>query len=273
MSRDGISVDMSTGSVFREVAIDDLCTRVTAGSTPLRSRVEFYNGGTIDWYKTGELNDWYLDPAEERITERALEETSVKLFPANTVLMAMYGDGRTITSLGMLRTPATTNQACSAMFVDESKCDPRYFFYALKARRHLLLKVASGGAQRNLSGKIIKEFSLPVPSIQMQRQIAHALSAYDELIENNQRRIRILETMARTLYREWFVYFRFPGHENIPHIASSLGDIPKGWEVGRLDDLLVLQRGFDLPKADRVEGTVPIYAASGVTGFHNEAKV
>ena len=124
------------------------------------------------------------------------------------------------------------------------------------------------------------------------------MTAYDELIENSQRRIRILETMARALYREWFVHFRFPGHDHpagqpdrtvagrpagasasdgaspsVPRVPSPLGEIPEGWEVGRLDDVLVLQRGFDLPKAKRIEGEVPIYAATGVTGFHNESKV
>jgi type I restriction enzyme S subunit len=158
--------------------------------------------------------------------------------------MAMYGDGRTITSLGMLRAPAATNQACSAMLVDKGKCDARYFFYALKSRRHLLLKVASGGAQRNLSGKLIKEFTLPVPSLPVQRRIANVLSAYDELIENNQRRIRILEEMARALYREWFVHFRYPGHETLPRVASSLGDIPKGWEVKQLKEVANVTYGF-----------------------------
>lgn len=75
--------------VFSEIPIEELCTRVTSGLTPLRSRSEFYVDGTVDWYKTGELNDWYLEPAQERITEWAFEETSIKLFPAETVLMAM----------------------------------------------------------------------------------------------------------------------------------------------------------------------------------------
>ncbi len=264
---------MKVPTIFLETAIQDLCKWVSAGSTPLRSRADFYDGGTIDWYKTGELKDWYLGAANERITERALKETSVKLFPANTVLMAMYGDGKTITSMGILRAPATTNQACSAMLVDEEKCDQRFFFYALKGRRDLLLKVASGGAQRNLSGKLIKEFALPVPPLPVQQRIAGILSAYDELIENNQRRIKILEAMARGLYREWFVHFRFPGHENHPRIPSPLGEIPQGWELGRLDDVLVLQRGFDLPKSARIEGTIPIIAATGMTGFHDKAKI
>src|SRR5438876_9195820 len=102
---------------FEDVPIEQLCERVTTGATPLRSRRDYYENGTVDWYKTGELKDWYLDRAEERITQKALSETSVKMFPPETVLMAMYGDGKTITSLGMLRSPAATNQACAAMLV------------------------------------------------------------------------------------------------------------------------------------------------------------
>jgi len=255
-------------AVFNDVPIEQLCTKVTAGSTPLRSRSDFYEGGTIDWYKTGELKDWYLGPAEERITPKALEETSVKLFPAKTVLMAMYGDGRTITSLGMLRAPAATNQACSAMFVDSSKCDPHYFFYALKARRHMLLKVASGGAQRNLSGKLIKAFRLSVPQLPVQRRIAVVLSAYDELMENSQRRIRLLEAMARALYREWFVHFRFPGHEKLPRVASPLGDIPRGWEVKTVVESFDLSGGGTPSRKEASYwdgGTIKWFAPSDLT--------
>ncbi len=229
---------------FKEIPIEQLCIKVTTGATPLRRRSDFYEGGKIAWYKTGELDDWYLGSAAECITEKALKETSVKLFPANTVLMAMYGDGKTITSLGMLRAPATTNQACSAMIVDEKKCQPRFFFYALKGRRHLLLKVASGGAQRNLSGKLIKEFKLPVPSLAEQWRIAGILSAYDELIENSQRRIQILETMARALYREWFVQFKFPGHENV----KTTNGLPNGWEVKRMPDCVDINPRVAVPR-------------------------
>lgn len=235
-------------NVFRDIPIEQLCSKVTSGSTPLRSRSDYYNDGTVDWYKTGELKDWYLGSAEERITTRALEETSVKVFPANTVLMAMYGDGKTITSLGMLRAAAATNQACSAMLVNERECDPRYFFYALKGRRHLLLKVAFGGAQRNLSGRLIKEFKLPVPSLPVQKRIAGILSAYDELIENNQRRIRILEEMAQSLYREWFVKFCFPGHEKLSFVTSPLGKIPAGWERKYMPECVDISPRVTVPR-------------------------
>ena len=127
--------------------------------------------------------------------------------------------------------------------------------------------------QDNLSLDKLLTFDFLVPPLPIQRRIAGILSAYDDLIENCQRRIKILEEMARRLYREWFVHFRFPGHEDCTFVDSPLGEIPEGWEVGRLDDLLVLQRGFDLPKSARADGSVPIYAATGVTGFHDTAKV
>lgn len=260
---------MTIPSVFREVPIEQLCKRVTTGATPLRGRADYYEGGTVDWYKTGELNDWYLAPAEERITEKALKETSAKLFPAETILMAMYGDGNTITSLGILRTPAATNQACSAMLVDETKCNPSYFFYALKGYRHLLLNIASGGAQRNLSGKLIKEFKLPVPSLTAQRRIARILSAYDELIENSQRRIHLLEAMASAVYREWFVHFHFPGYQDFRRIASPLGDIPPGWEATTLGAQLTALESGKRPKGGirPLEDGVPSIGAENIRGI------
>ncbi|MDX6379454.1 MAG: type restriction enzyme subunit, partial [Rubrobacteraceae bacterium] len=85
--------------------------------------------------------------------------------------------------------------------------------------------------------KDIRELTLPtLPLLSTQRKIAAVLSAYDELIENNTRRIEILEEMARALYREWFVHFRFPGHEKLPRIASPLGGIPQGWELKRVPE-------------------------------------
>ncbi len=152
---------------------------------------------------------------------------------------------------------------------------PEFLFYLLNTAsvRDQIKGSATGATVRHTSPSRIYDVSVALPPLPIQRRIARILSAYDELIENSQRRIKILEAMARALYREWFVHFRFPGHESVPRIASPLGAIPKGWEVGRLDDVVVLQRGFDLPKSARVEGDIPIYAATGVTGFHNEAKV
>jgi type I restriction enzyme S subunit len=114
---------------------------------------------------------------------------------------------------------------------------------------------------------------LELPPLPLQRRIAGILSAYDELMENSQRRIRILEAMARALYREWFVEFRFPGHEKVLRVASPLGDIPKGWEVKKLGEILELNYGKPLKQEDRSEGIVPVYGSSGVVGHHDTALV
>ena len=91
--------------------------------------------------------------------------------------------------------------------------------------------LADGAAQPNMSGSQIESVEIPFPPLPIQRRIASILSAYDDLIENNRKRIAILEEMARRLYREWFVHFRYPGHESVPMVDSLLGRIPQGWET------------------------------------------
>ncbi len=109
---------------------------------------------------------------------------------------------------------------------------PRFAYYFLQTMG--FERLDAGASNPSLNRNHIHTIPVYWPPLPVQQRIAGILSAYDELIENSQRRIRILEAMARTLYREWFVHFRFPGHENHPRIASSLGDIPQGWEVTTL---------------------------------------
>ena len=99
---------------------------------------------------------------------------------------------------------------------------------------------ASGRQRAILSS--VEDIPVPAVSLPTQRKIAAILSTYDDLIENNTRRIKILEDMAQTLYQEWFVHFRFPGHENVPMIESSLGLIPQGWKVLKYADIVDLSR-------------------------------
>lgn len=223
-------------TVWPLASVESLCTRVTSGGTPSRSNSAYYENGTIPWIKTGELKDWYVDAIQEKITEVALRESSAKLFPPDTVLLAMYGDGKTMGSVGLLRKSCATNQACCAMLPDPAKCDPKFLLYSLIYFRPAILKLTIAGAQRNLNGKTIKQFKIGAPDLEDQRRIASILSAYDNLIENNTRRIAILEEMARRIYEEWFVRFHFPGHEQVKRVESELGLIPEGWRVGSLGE-------------------------------------
>ena len=213
-------------------SIDSLCLNVTSGGTPYRQNEEFWANGTIPWVKTGELKDCYIYDAKEKITEAGLLSSSAKVFPINTILMAMYGDGKTITSLGIVKNEVATNQACCAMITNPDKCDYRYLYYALMYHRNRLLGLVIAGAQRNLSIGIIKRFKISIFPLQTQQKIASILSAYDDLIENNQRRIQLLEQAARLLYKEWFVHLRFPGHEHV----KTVDGVPEGWEIGTVAD-------------------------------------
>ena len=131
----------------------------------------------------------------------------------------------------------------------------------------------TGSAQPKLSQANMKRITVMAPNYASQRRIASILSAYDDLIENNTRRIAILEEMAWRIYEEWFVRFRFPGFESVRMVESELGPVPETWPIVRLDDVLVLQRGFDLPKQDRTEGPFPIVSATGANASHHEFKV
>ena len=101
----------------------------------------------------------------------------------------------------------------------------------------------TGTAQPKLSQKNLRAIKFTLPPVPIQEKITFILSTYDDLIENNTRRIKILEDMAQTLYREWFVHYRFPGHENVPMVESELGPIPQGWEVKQLSEVAQLHRG------------------------------
>jgi type I restriction enzyme S subunit len=107
--------------------------------------------------------------------------------------------------------------------------------------------------------------SITLPSTQIQRKIAAILSAYDDLIENNNRRIKVLEEMAERIYREWFVDFRYPGHENVPLVDSELGQIPRGWSVCCLEDVAKVMRGLSWERGQEVEsGGLPIITIPNV---------
>ena len=128
--------------------------------------------------------------------------------------------------------------------------DPVYLFFYFagpKMVQHILGK-AIGAAVPGINLGILKGLPVVLPPLPLQRRIAGILSAYDELIENSQRRIRILEAMALAIYREWFVHFRFPGHEKLPRVTSHVGHIPQGWEVKPLSALCSRMESGGTPK-------------------------
>lgn len=155
----------------------------------------------------------------------------------------------------------------SLYVIDFKGNDPKFSEYLLRntLRNYRSEKAAVPGVNRN----VLHTLDVSVPDLQTQRKIVSALSAYDNLIENNRRRIALLEEAARLLYREWFVHFRFPGHEH----AKSIGGLPEGWQRSNFGEIAELKYGKALKAEYRVEGEFAVYGSSGVVGSHNAALV
>ena len=219
------------------VKIGDICTKVCSGGTPSSGNPSYYEGGSIPWLNTNEVNFCRIYSTEKKITQLGYENSAAKYIDENSVIVAMYGVTAGKSAIAKIR--LTTNQACCNLSIDGKKADYEYVYYYLKLQSETLNKLANGGAQQNLNSKIIKDFKIPLPTLAIQHRIASILSAYDSQIENNQKRIKLLEQMAENLYKEWFVRFRFPGYEN----AEFEGGVPKGWKIEKLSDVFNFQEG------------------------------
>lgn len=140
-----------------------------------------------------------------------------------------------------------------------NQLDSRFLAYFLvsPSGKAELTKCVIGSSQPAYTIAALKKIEIQLPPLPIQRRIAGILSAYDELIENSQRRIKILESMARAIYREWFVHFRFPGYESVPRVPSPLGEIPKGWEVKKLGEISsYINRGITPQYAEEGDSVV-----------------
>lgn len=155
---------------------------------------------------------------------------------------------------------------------DPVRADSRYllyFFLSAAWRCVVESNVITGATVDRIPLERFPDFPVELPELQVQRRIADILSVYDDLIENNLRRIQLLEQAARLLYKEWFVHLRFPGHE---HVKIKSG-VPEGWEKKPLSDVAPLNYGKALKEDDRVPGQVPVYGSSGIVGRHNKPLV
>ncbi len=235
-----------------------------------RNAPELY-AGSYPFIQTAEVtaSEFYITEYSQTYSELGLAQS--KMWNKNTLCIVIAGENTAETAILNFR--ACFPDSIIGFVADSERTDVRFIKYYLRTIKKQLRSVTKGATQDNLSVEKLLSFDILTPPLLVQKKIVEILSAYDELIENNTRRIKVLEEMAQMLYREWFVHFRFPGYEQVKMVDSELGLIPEAWGVGRLDDALILQRGFDLPTKQRQEGSVPIYASTGATGTHNAAKV
>ena len=251
-----------------------------AGATPSRMRKDYY-GGNIPWLKTGDLTDGYICEIPETITDKALEETSVKLNPTGSVLIAMYG--ATIGKIGVLTFPATTNQACCAC-VDYKAVTQKYLFYFLLSYKEEFVKMGGGGAQPNISKEKIISTLIPVPPIAEQNRIAdeiERLIAFIETIDLNQGRLEQSLKLCKERILDMALSGKLipqdqddePAIELLRKINPSFAptdnrhyeNLPSGWQEVAFDHIFksIPTKRFQVQQKEiQPKGTIPVISQS-----------
>lgn len=176
------------------VELGDVC-ETTSGGTPLKSKTEYYKNGTIPWLRSGEVAQGFITKSELPITDEGLKNSSAKLLPVNTVLVAMYG--ATAGQVGLLKIESTTNQAVCGILPNE-KFISEFLFQVLKDQKEKIIRFAGGGAQPNISQGIIRNLEIPFPSLEIQKQIVEKIEAEHVLVESSKKLIEIYKQKIKS---------------------------------------------------------------------------
>ena len=217
---------------FKTVKVSDIA-EVTAGGTPSTKNNAYWDGD-IPWITPKDLASYQyrcITSGERNISNEGLIRSSAKLLPENTVLLTSRAP---IGYVAIAKNPISTNQGFKNLICDVTQVNNEFLYYFLKSNTTLLENHSSGATFKELSASRLRNINIVIPeSIDVQAKIASTLSAYDDLIENNLKRIKLLEEAAQLLYRKWFVDFKFPGYEK----TKFINDIPKGWQIKTMDDV------------------------------------
>ncbi len=176
--------------------------KITSGGTPNRAEPNYW-GGSIPWVTTSLIDFNRIDETEEFITTEGLKNSSAKLFPVKTLLMAMYGQGKTRGKVALLSIEAATNQACAAIMLNK-EVDTNFVFYNLASRYDEIRKLSNEGGQENLSAGLIKNISVIIPSLPEQQKIADCLVSLDDLITAQALKLAALKTHKKGLMQQLF---------------------------------------------------------------------
>ena len=233
---------------IRELTLDQLGT-VSRGRSRHRPRdAAFLYGGPHPFVQTGDVKSagLYLRDYEQTYSDAGLAQS--KLWPVGTLCITIAAN---IAETAILDIEACFPDSVIGFVADHEKADTRFVKYLFDAVLQAQFQsFTQGAAQDNLSQAKLLSIKFPVPELAVQKRIADILSTYDDLIENNRRRTVLLEKAARLLYREWFIHFRFPGHEHVKIVEG----LPEGWERRFLGDVVTTQYGHTASALMEEEG-------------------
>jgi type I restriction enzyme S subunit len=235
---------------WKRVKLGDVA-KVTSGGTPLRTQSEYWNGD-IPWVKTAQIQNGHIskDQVDEYITDLGVKESSAKIVPKGTLLMAMYGQGKTRGQVAILDIDATINQACAAFHLKEDEVSTQYLFQYFLFNYENIRNLSNDGGQKNLSAEIIKKIPLDLPPIEEQKKIAATLSVWDSAIEKMEKLIeaKIVQKNSLTcklIEKSSEAKFKL---ENVTIDKSK-------WERKRLGELLEFKNGVNVEKDKIGHGT------------------
>ncbi len=222
---------------------------IESGGTPSSSKPEYWDDGDICWATLPDLKNKYLFDTQRKITALGLKNSSAKLLPANSVI---FSSRATIGEVAITKVETSTNQGSKNFICDPKKIDYEFLYYLLKSKVEEINNLASGATYKEINKTVFSSMEVEVPNIPVQKQIAQVLAVYDDLIYNNTCRIKILEQTAQAIYSEWFINFRFPGHEKVKMIDSGtdLGKIPEGWRVVTIPEAISVNPRVKIGRAE-----------------------
>ena len=260
-----------------------------AGGTPSRSNKSYY-GGNIPWLKTGDLNDGLITNIPESITEEAVANSSAKINPTGSVLIAMYG--ATIGKLGILTFPATTNQACCAC-IEYFAITQHYLFYFLLSHRDIFIAKGGGGAQPNISKEIIVNTAIPLPPLAEQERIVTEIERWLTLIdqiEQDKTDLQIVIKQAKSKILDLAIHGKLgklvpqnPNDEPASELLKRINpkaeitcdkghymQIPSGWAICKIASIANITNGKSQKEVECSKGKYPIYGSGGIIGRSND---
>ena len=231
---------------WRLPQIKDIAS-ISSGSTPNRNNSEYWNGN-IAWVTTGELSSGHVNHTSELITVKAVKETKMRIYPQGTLLMAMYGQGKTRGTVAILEIDAAVNQACAAITIKNG--NSKFLFYQLKNSYQYIRKLSNTGNQENLNADIIKSYQVPWAPDEEQERISAILTTQDKVIELKEMRLAEKQRQKKYLMQQLLT-----GKKRLPGFNGA-------WKVDRLGKLFLERKetnyeGLQMLAITGAQGIIP----------------
>lgn len=246
---------------WASVTLGEVSTNIQTGPFGSQLHQSDYSDGGVPVVMPKDLVDGHIsEDSIARVSMSHVDRLSRHKIEVGDILYSRRGDVGRCAFATEVEQGWLCGTGCLRVTIDQSKAIPKFIFYQLQKAETIgwVEKHAVGSTMLNLNTSILGSVPIELPSMAEQQMIVHVLSAYDDLIENNQKQIKLLDEAAQRLYKEWFVDLRFPGHETTPIV----GGIPEGWHNAVVTDLLEINYGKDHKALE--DGSIPVYGSGGL---------